>query len=333
MWYNFSPILSYKKPLSIVNGIRGHGKTYGAKKLAFKGFEARQEEFVYVRRYDTQLQLSKTGFLKDIWKDNALKNLYEVQGNKLVMIGKKGDEGKSISTPTVTGHFIPLSRYETYKSTSFENVGTLIFDEFITAEQYLKDEYFKFADLCETVFRHRKARIIMLSNSLSVDNPYYAEWGIKKLTKEFTVFPNMVIHRDSNEEFSDFKKQTAIGKIFGDSKWGAYAFDNEYALDDPTFIGEPQGTRETLYNLALHDMLIGIYYCNGGLYCGKPFDGAIFTPYVEDICKFNNVKLLDKKDSRIYNIYKWGTQHKLLFADQSTKNEIMELISRIGHNY
>lgn len=337
MWYDYGKILSYKCDLNVIIGTRGHGKTYGGKIIGLTDYERFKRQFVYVRRYDTQLATAKSGYMTDISPDRRVKNIYSVNGDKLYACGTK-EPAETTTSDTkpdpVAGHFIPLSRYETFKSTSYQDVYNIIFDEFITAERYLSNEVFKFADLCETILRHRRGRIFMLSNSLSLANPYFEAWGVKGLKAGFNrIADNIVIHYDCDEDFSAFKKSTTVGRLFGATSWGAYAYDNDFALDDPTNIGEPAGVKETLYNLVLNGREIGVYYVNGALYLGKPFDGQKYTPYIEDCCKNSDVKIVDKKDRHIYNIYSWCTQNKVLYADQSTKNAIMELLQKVRHNY
>lgn len=330
-WYDLGRILSYKRPLNIIVGIRGHGKTYSTKKYCLKRYEKNRERFIYIRRYDSQLKKSKAGFMDDIGKDPEIKGHYAVSGDYLYAL--PSDSPTSPEKIEIAGYFMTLSTYDTYKSSSYAAAKNVIFDEFITSEKYVNNEYFKFSDLCETIIRHRDGKIFMLSNALSVANPYFEAWGINKLDREFIKTDDMVIHNDNSKTFAEFKRSTTIGRIFGRTAWAAYAYDNEFALDNPAFLGEPQGSKETVYNLMLNGRRIGIYYCRGLIYCGKPFEGKTFSPYVDDVANNSDVILIDKKDLRVYNIYKWYTRNECMYQNQTTKNEIVLLCRRIGRNY
>ena len=55
MYYNIDSALSYNALFTMIMGGRGIGKTYSAKKRAIKNFLAKGEQFVYLRRYKTEL--------------------------------------------------------------------------------------------------------------------------------------------------------------------------------------------------------------------------------------------------------------------------------------
>lgn len=325
-WYDYSRILSYKRPINYIVGIRGKGKTYGAKLYCLTRYQKYQKQFVYVRRYDTQLLECKNKFLADIKSDERLKgHQYQVDGDKVYEIL----ENKRI----VVGYFIALSRYETYKSSSFADVDTIVFDEFITAERYLPNEVFKFADLCETILRHRDGKIFMLSNSLSVVNPYFESMGVRSLNQAFTKSKDWVIHYDSDEDFAQQKRKTVVGRVFGDTEWASYAYDNKFALDNTTNVGEIKCSKETLYNLMLNGNRIGCYYANGLLYFGTPFIGKTYTPYVDD-CKDNvDVILVKPRDRHIFTIYEKYVKGLCYFENLSIKNEITLICRKLGRNF
>lgn len=59
MYYNADDTLSRNRLFNFVVGARGAGKTYGAKKRAIKNFTEKGEQFVYLRRYDTEMPQSQ----------------------------------------------------------------------------------------------------------------------------------------------------------------------------------------------------------------------------------------------------------------------------------
>ena len=311
----------------MICGIRGRGKTYGAKSICIKKYVTNKEQFVWIRRYDTQLQISKSSFFKDMDMTIYGNLTFYVDGDYVYCVNNED------KTRDIVGYFIPLSKYETYKSTSYQGVTTIVFDEFITSEQYLRDEYFKFADLCETIARHRHVKILMMSNSLSVVNPYFENLGITKITKEFTKGDNWVLHYDDDKVFSNFKKQTDVGKLFGKTRWGEYAYDNKFVLDNDIGVTDIMPDKQTMYNLVLEGNTIGVYYANGLIYFGDEHNGKKYTPYIEDCAKNKDVVLIPMKDRHITTLHKSFINGQCFFKNQSIKNNIVVMCRKVGKNF
>ena len=55
-WYSPHRLLSRDKMINFVMSHRGGGKTYSAKRLAIKNFIKKGEQFIYLRRYKTELK-------------------------------------------------------------------------------------------------------------------------------------------------------------------------------------------------------------------------------------------------------------------------------------
>lgn len=96
------------------------GKTYGITKFVVSQFLKKNEEFAYIRRYKSELSKSVPTFF------NAINSNKEFPENNLYSKGKTFfcDEQKF-------GHAMTLSTAQDLKSSNFNNVKTLIFDEFI----------------------------------------------------------------------------------------------------------------------------------------------------------------------------------------------------------
>ena len=71
MYYDFSKLVSYNALLSFVIGERGVGKTFGAKKFVVNDSLKNGNQFVYLRRYKTELDIAMQGFFSQL-QDNGL---------------------------------------------------------------------------------------------------------------------------------------------------------------------------------------------------------------------------------------------------------------------
>ncbi len=170
MYYDYTKILSYNAFINFLIGERGVGKTYGASKFVTKQFINKGEEFVYIRRYKSELAKSVPEFFK------ALINNDEFPNHKLSTKGNK-----FIIDDHVAGYSFSLSTAQSLKSTNFPKVKTIIFDEFIIEEgqnHYIKNEVENFLGMIESISRMRDVRIFMLANAVTITNPYFIYFDI-----------------------------------------------------------------------------------------------------------------------------------------------------------
>ena len=125
MFYDFNKLLSYNALLNFVIGERGVGKSFGAKKFVINDYLKNGNEFVYIRRYKTELDNAYEGFFEQL----LTTGLFTDHKFKIVASKKKVD--KFYCDDQVCGYGVPLSTANILKSASFPKVKTLIFDEFL----------------------------------------------------------------------------------------------------------------------------------------------------------------------------------------------------------
>ena len=77
---------------------------------------------------------------------------------------------------------LSISEVEHMKSSSYENVTTVIFDEFLTRRVYLVNEFVSFMNVLSTIIRKREnVTIFMLGNTVNRYCPYFSEMGLKNV--------------------------------------------------------------------------------------------------------------------------------------------------------
>ena len=70
MYYDPNKTLSKQRLYNFVIGARGCGKTYGCKKTVIRNFLRRGEQFVYLRRYETEMPAAQMlNFFDDIGEE------------------------------------------------------------------------------------------------------------------------------------------------------------------------------------------------------------------------------------------------------------------------
>ena len=124
--------------MAFVIGERGCGKTFNAKVAMLKKFLKTGEQFIYLRRYKTELDTSLATFWNDLQSHDYFKD-HSLKVKKSKLLTEFTCDGK------VCGYAVPLSTSNILKSTAFPKVKTIIFDEFILdgasgTYHYLKNE-------------------------------------------------------------------------------------------------------------------------------------------------------------------------------------------------
>ena len=92
MYYSYSRILSYNAFLNFLIGERGVGKTYGAVKFVTKEFIKKDHQFVYLRRYKSDLKKSTPTFFDSITNKLETANGYV---NELAEVTSKASSVKN----------------------------------------------------------------------------------------------------------------------------------------------------------------------------------------------------------------------------------------------
>jgi len=235
-YYDFGPLLSRNAVINIAIGPRGDGKTYGAKKLAIRNAVKKGEQFILLRRYKTEL-VTRTSFFDDI--SDAMR--IEFPGYMFRVNGQSAEMKKSGSKQwEIIGHFVALSNSQQKKSVSYAKVTLIIFDEFIIdrgAVRYLPNEVRSFLDFYNTVDRWQdRTRAILISNSVSIMNPYFIEWNVRvEEFREFIMKGNIVdpvtgnpscflcVNLIEDHEFSSQVKQTKLGQFIEGTEYADYS--------------------------------------------------------------------------------------------------------------
>lgn len=119
LYFNYHKIMSYNCMLNFLIGERGVGKTYGAIKFAIKKFLQKGEQFAYIRRYKSELNSAKRSLFSAIKSNNEFDNMLNNKGDTFYCDG------------TICGYGMTLSTAQNLKSSNYEKVKTIIFDEFI----------------------------------------------------------------------------------------------------------------------------------------------------------------------------------------------------------
>lgn len=232
MYYNYDRINSYNATWNFILTNRGYGKTYGMKKYCIKRFIKTGKQFMYVRRYKTELKKDELLKFFDAIKKEFPNNEFKVVGKTFYIDDR------------VAGFAVPLSVSQNFKSVEYPNVETIFYDEFIIdkgkGKGYITNEVDVALDLYETVARTRSGvKMYFLANNISIVNPYFTYFNVKiNKNERFTLCRDgeLIIDISTNDEFIQMKKETKFGKLIRGTKYSDYAIDNKSLRDNDAFV-------------------------------------------------------------------------------------------------
>lgn len=330
IYYDVSRLLSQRCVLNFVIGNRGGGKTFNCKKLCINRFKKRGAQFIWVRRYQTEIDT-----LTDFWADIAPffpEDELRVEGNRLYINGEPA------------GHLIALTKSMQLKSVAYPKVETIVFDEFIIDKGkigYLKNEVQVFLELYETVARMRdNVTAIFLGNAISIVNPYFVYFNIAPdLNKRFTKKDGICIEFYFNEGFIAKKKATRFGRLIEGTQYGEYNMLNKFLRDSDSFIlpERPQGATTKLQQFILDgerfslwsDTKRGIWYIDNSYESNYGrFRTWISSPQDMDDNDKSHI-MLKKNNSMMKALREVLERGDLYFNNQNSKQRFFELLLKL----
>lgn len=273
IFYSYEKLKSYNALLNFIVAERGVGKTFGAQVEVINDFLKNGTQFIYLRRYKTELASAINTFY-DHLKDNGMFPDHELKTKKIK------DGAEFYIDDQLMGWALPLSTSGILKSSSFPKVKTIVFDEFIIAKSvyhYLPDEVTQMLELIETVFRLRdNGRVWFLGNATTMANPYFMYFDLSVPYKsEYKTFKNglILVNYVKNEEYRKVKKASRLGQLVEGTRYSDYAIDNKFLLDSKAFICKKPYDATFMFCLKVASRTFGVWRDNEGImYIARAYD-------------------------------------------------------------
>lgn len=181
-WYSLENILKYDAQYYIIFGERSNGKSYAVNKYMIDKFFQQGEQFAYVKRYEEDI---KQKYMSNVFAPLE-EYVLEKYGKKIkfyrgTWLAYDADSEGKLNVCEIMGYAFSLTNVNRTKSTSYPQVTTILFEEFMSIDcQYLPDEINLFLNLVSTIARYRhNVKIFMLANAISKYSPYSESLGIK----------------------------------------------------------------------------------------------------------------------------------------------------------
>lgn len=325
MWYDINKTLSYNCLFNFVIGSRGCGKTYGAKKQVIKDFTKKGEQFVYLRRYQEELEETAESYFNDIILNNEFPDCTIEYKN-----------GKYFVNDQIAGYAMALTKAKSYKSISFPQVYTIIFDEFLLEEngfnRYLKNEVKQFLSFYMSIDRYRGCKVLFLANSVTMINPYTLYFDLKlpygsNVVRKGEILLQLV----QDDQFIKERKQTRFGKIIEGTDFADYAIENKFITDNKNFIMKKTEKSQYYFTFIYNGETFGVWidYKAGKIFVSENVDHSFRLVYSVTVADHSpNTMLLNSINKNPYfktfiDNYKLGNVY---FESLKIKNICYEVI-------
>lgn len=332
MYYSYDKLLSRNAYLNFIIGERGVGKTLNAIKFCVSDFIKNGHQFVYIRRYNTELDKACSEFFKDLQENHYFDDLeLTVKKEKGIYIFKMDGQ--------IIGYGIALVTALILKSTAFPDVKNVVFDEFLilpnSLYHYLRDEVTQFLELIETIGRLRDIRIFMLGNATTITNPYFAYFTLTlPYNSEFKMFKDglICVNYIKNLEYRKAKRASKLGRLTAGTDYESYCIDNQFLADNNEFLAKKTPGSKFWATLIIDGFTIGIWrdFKTGFVYLSHHHDPN--TP-LQFACTIS-----DHKTNTIFIHYRQNPYIKLIlaafnvgglyFENQNIKNICIKLINK-----
>lgn len=233
-YYRLNKILSHSADYNVIYGERSNGKTtavleYGLDDHIHSGYN---NQMAIIRRWEEDFK-GKNGqqMFENVvhlgWVDQKTKGKYNSiyyysQRWYLCNYNELGEKVLQAEEPFAIG--FSITSEEHYKSTSYPKIKTILFDEFITRQYYLPDEFVQFQNLLSTLIRLRTdVKIFMCGNTINKFCPYFAEMGLTGVKKQERGTIDLYTYGESElrvaVEYSDFPSKKKVSNKY-------FAFNN-----------------------------------------------------------------------------------------------------------
>lgn len=323
MFWNIKTVLPYQRLFNWIIGKRTGGKTFGVKDFFVEDFNKHGNQFVYIRRYRTELKMPR--FWDSIIKEGKHPDSkLSVNGNVALVDNK------------ICGYGMTLSQALTIKSDEFPNVKTIVLDEFIIENKtyhYLPDEVDAFLSMCYSIGRKRNGlKIFGLANSITISNPYFLKLKLecpapnKIWTDKFNLVQNFAGENPELEQLSELEQ------FLMTTDYGDMALKNKFMLDSDIFI-EKKGKSHCIFTISYNDVVYGVWLDTdySTMYVSYDYDPDLRHNYAMSTKDHRpNTMLIKqaKKVGQFKNFMEYYNNGCVRFEHVNIKNIIMEILSK-----
>lgn len=314
---------------------RTAGKTTWFNRYVHKRFKLYGEKYMLLYRFNYELDNVADKFFKDI---NGL--FFQDDTMTCKTIGA-GIASQLFCNDVPCGYAVTLNSADAIKKNShlFSDTTRMLFDEFQSeTNHYCPEELRKFQSIHTSVARGqgeqvRYVPVFMVSNPVSLINPYYTAMGISARLQDNTKYlkgDGFVLEQGYNESASVAQSQSGFNRAFANDDYQKYSQQAVYLNDNKAFIEKPIGIGRYLATIKYMNKSYAIreYADLGIIYCDDRADESFPLKIATTLDDHGiNYVMLKKHDFFISNLRYFFDRGCFRFKDLSSKSALMTTIS------
>lgn len=193
-YYSLKRIDKENAQYNIIFGMRSNGKSFSVEERGIDKYIEKGEQMAIIRRYDVDFQ-GKRGkevfshFINNPKLGNIIEKKTKGMWTDIYYYSMRWyfaryENDRRIIKDEPFCYAFSLAGQEHDKSTSYPKITTVLFDEFMTRDLYLRDEFVSFTNVLSTIIRDRdNVKIYMCGNTVNKYNPYFKEMGLDNVLK------------------------------------------------------------------------------------------------------------------------------------------------------
>lgn len=232
-FYSLNKIKELKCQYNLIFGKRSNGKTYSVLNEIIENYAKTGQQGAYLRRYREDF-IGKRGqqMFSALVSDGLIKKYtngkwttVKYQSSQWFFAREDEKTGRLITDGEPFCFGFSLAQMEHDKSTSYPNITTVVFDEFISRIGYLPNEFVLFMNVLSTIIRQRNnVTIYMLGNTVNKYCPYFKEMGLGHI--EDMEAGKIDVYSYGNSKLKVAVERTKNHNIQGRKSDVYFAFDN-----------------------------------------------------------------------------------------------------------
>lgn len=314
---------------------RTGGKTTYFGRLCINRFLDKGEKFGLIYRYNYELDDIVEKFYKD------LGSLFFPNYTMTSKRRASGTFQELFLNDKSCGYGLSLNNADQIKKYShlFSDIQRMIFDEFQSeTNHYCDNETKKFISVHTSIARGqgkqvRYVPVYMLSNPVSIINPYYVEMEISGRLKDDTKFlrgDGFVLEQGYIESASIEQKNSGFNRAFSKNSYTAYSSECVYLNDNKAFVEKPAGKSKYLCTLRYKgsDFALREYTESGLIYCDDKADSSFLTRISVTTDDHNiNYVMLKRNDFFLSNLRYFFEHGCFRFKDMRCKEAVLSALS------
>lgn len=302
-----------KPPIVIVDGNRSSGKTTYMNKWVLNKFKRGGHKFALLYRYVYELTNVDEKFFKCLAQIGC-------KGEFTSESQSQGRYHKLYYNGDNCGYAFAINSAEAIKKQSheFSDIDYILFDEFQSENGcYAQNELKKFLSIYTSVNRGsgqmtRDVRVIMLSNSVDIYNPYYLALGItdKLLHTGFKFYRGngFVLEKNFNADSAKAIERTGVYQAFSNAGYLKSVSSSDCYLNENRSLITPINLGSASYYCTLKHLnkKYGLYRQNDLLFVSEKSDSTNKLVFTVDSVEVGEILIPRRLLEQIKNIYAVG---------------------------